>query len=189
MVNTELFKRLLYAKKGLLIEWIHVKGHGDSVGNNRADSLARGLLDAPRDVICALTAHVTNLQRDEPEILEVKKRVAAKIEPNFVVKDDVVYYIDKKVQDGDPRRVYVPKNSRQYLLRLAHDNGSFGGHLGIKKTHRKLCRFWWPQMVHQVMRHLSAVQKSDGSPYGLSSQHTSFEDIRTLPCGYCWSIK
>lgn len=51
VVNARLFKELLYVKKGLKIEWIHVKGHSDNEGNNRADALANSLLDKTNEEI------------------------------------------------------------------------------------------------------------------------------------------
>lgn len=50
----------------------------------------------------------------------------------------------------------MPRIARQYLLKLAHDDEKYRGHLGIKKTYRKLLRFWWPRMNKDVERYVKS---------------------------------
>lgn len=151
VINTDLFKQLLFVKNGLEIEWLHVKGHADCLGNIRADSLARSLLDEKCARICALSTTSNPLQTDNEEIEVIKDDIQRGLRRDLIIGDDeTVYYIDPRIEMGDPRRIYVPKSSRSYLLDLAHDNPLYGGHLGIKKTHGKLFKFWWPRMLRDI---------------------------------------
>lgn len=78
VMNTSLFKDLLMAKSGIQIEWIHVKGHSGVEGNQRADSLARSLLDDRADKFESVAARRHQIQLDDPEIEEIKKQIADK---------------------------------------------------------------------------------------------------------------
>lgn len=151
VVNTELFKQLLIAKEGLEIDWIHVKGHADTEGNIRVDMLARSLLSEESATICALSQGTRSIQDDSEEIEAIKKQIDGGLRPDLTIDDDgIVYYMDRRIETGDPRRIYVPQASRLYLLSLAHDDSLYGGHLGIRKTHSKLMKFWWPRLPKDV---------------------------------------
>lgn len=150
VVNIELFKQLLHAKKDLKIEWIHVKGHADNLGNIRADSLARAELDKNAEILCSAAEQARRVQDDSPEIEQVRKQIRQGERQGLIEEDGKIYFIDKRLPEQDQKRIYVPQESRGWLLKLAHDDPIYGGHLGIKKTHRKLIRFWWPRMHHDV---------------------------------------
>lgn len=166
VVNTDLFKKLIDSKEGLQIEWIHVKGHSETPGNIRVDNLARGLLESSLEVLNASIPFVSNLQQDiEVEVL--KSRVKHGQYDNFRVIDDILYFIDEKLPVDDCARIFVPEASRSYLLNAAHDDPMLGGHHGIKKTFRKLIRFWWPQMhkdVDDYVKSCEICQKFKSSP-------------------------
>lgn len=177
MVNVKLFKQLLEAKQGLDIEWIHVKGHADNVGNNRADALAKSLLCPKVATLCALSASETSIQESNPEIEQLKQELRKNQSDNLVLINDTVYFMDKKLPENCQLRVYVPKNARHHLLNLAHDDSMYGGHLGIRKTFRKLNRFWWPKMhqyVEQYVKSCDTCQK--------------FKNPAGMPPGYLHSI-
>lgn len=176
MVHTELFKRLLIAKDGLQIEWVHVKGHSGVRGNVRADSLARSLLDEHEESLNALAQKTTRIQED-PEMESIKRQIYNNERNDLIVEDDVVYYLDPRIEVSDPRRMYVPSLSRPWLLQLAHDNHLYGGHLGIKKTFSKLTRFWWPRMLHDVETYVKSCENCQ-----------AFKSKLGLPTGYLHSI-
>lgn len=175
VVNTELFKQLLNAKKDLQIEWVHVKGHSENVGNNRADTIARELIDKSTATLCAAITNRRRVQNDSPEILDMKEKIRKGELQDYIIEDDVVYYIDLKLDDK--KRVYVPNESRYWLLKLAHDDPIYGGHLGIKKTARKLIKFWWPKMHKDVEYYIKSCD---------TCQH--FKNPTGLPPGYLHSI-
>lgn len=177
VVNLDLFKELLCAKQGLQIEWIHVKGHADSEGNIRADNLARSLLDANSKILCAFQPTACKLQANNGEIKELVRQIEANESDNFILDDGIVYYIDRKRDQDESRRIFVPQESRGYLLNLAHDNQVYGGHLGIKKTHRKLCRFWWPQMYRDIEKYIKTCDNCQ-----------RFKEQKGLPPGYLHNI-
>lgn len=51
LIHVELFKQLLNAKENIQINWIHVKSHSNNEGNNRADAIARRLLEKHEEVV------------------------------------------------------------------------------------------------------------------------------------------
>lgn len=169
VVNTELFKKLLYAKQDLDIEWIHVKGHADDTGNIRADTIAKSVLDAKNQVLLAMQRSTTTLQQNNTEIEDLRLRIEQGIENNLQIIDNVIYHIDTKLPEGNQQRIYVPKDSRHWLLNLAHGDEKFGGHLGIKKTYRKLIRFWWPKLHQDVESYVKScdVCQKFKNPTGL----------------------
>lgn len=172
VINTDLFKRLIEAKKDLKIEWLHVKGHANTPGNIRADLLARSVIDEDAAAICSVSIGNKDIQGDDAEVTNLKKLISEGRAPGFVVEDDCLYRIDPKMGSGDPRQIYVPKSSVRYLLRLAHDNQMYGGHLGIKKTFGKLYKFWWPGKHKDVETYVRTCEvcqmfkRQHGLPYG-----------------------
>lgn len=150
VVNTDLFKQLLYAKEGLNIEWLHVKGHADNAGNIRADALAKSLLDKKPALLNCMSTSTSSIQEESSEIEELKKQIKQNQVANLRTIDGTVYYMDPKLPDNSRKRIYVPKTSRHWLITLAHDDAMYGGHLGVKKTYRKLTRFWWPKIHNDV---------------------------------------
>lgn len=89
-----------------------------------------------------------------------------------------IYYIDRKQLDESQRRtLFVPTESRHWLLTLAHDDMMYGGHLGIKKTFRKLLRFWWPKQHQDVENYVKSCPTCQ-----------KFKNPSGLPPGYLHSI-
>lgn len=177
VTHVKLFKDLLYAKEGLSIEWLHVKGHGTNMGNIRADTLARSLLDTKAAVLNAIMSDGSELQVNNDETVSLKQRIQRHEVPNMTIIDDNVYYVDRRLPDSSQMRLYVPRVSRHWLLTLAHDDFMYGGHLGIKKTLRKLMKFYWPKMsqdVEDYVRSCDTCQK--------------FKNPSGLPPGYLHSI-
>lgn len=177
VINVDLFKQLLYGKEGLEIEWTHVKGHSGNAGNIRADLLAKSMLDSKAETLNTIISSQIMIQQDNSEIDELKQQIEEGTVNNLRVIDDVVYHIDPKLPEGSNERIYVPKDSRYWLLNLAHDDIMYGGHLGIKKTYRKLTRFWWPQMHNEVESYVKSCDTCQ-----------RFKNPSGLPPGYLHSI-
>lgn len=177
LVNVELFKQLLDAKRDLDIEWMHVDRDSGNPGNVRADTLAKSVLDPKAAILYAMSTDVDKLQHDNDEIIELKEKIRSKQANNLTMIDDVIYYLDTKMPEGSQYRVYVPTISRHHLLTLAHDDNKFGGHLGIKKTYRKLTRFWWPRMHHDVECYVKSCTSCQ-----------RFKDPKGMPPGYLHNI-
>lgn len=177
VVNVDLFRQLFKGKQDLEIEWLHVKGHADNTGNIRADLLARSLLDTKAKLLNGIISSQYKLQENNEEINELKEQILEGTVNNLQIIDDIVYYIDHKLPENSNRRIYVPKDSRYWLLNLAHDDIMYGGHLGIKKTYRKLTRFWWPQMHQEVESYVKSCNLCQ-----------RFKNPTGLPPGYLHSI-
>lgn len=177
VINVKKFEELLNAKQDLDIEWCHVKGHSENVGNNRADILARSLLDQKAATLCALSSNSGLVQDDDPEINDIKNLIMRGSLPDMENIDNTVYFIDKKLPEGSQHRVYVPKKARHWLLTLAHDDEMYGGHLGVRKTFRKLTRFYWPRMHSEVESYVKSCDTCQ-----------KFKSPSGMPPGYLHSI-
>jgi len=154
VVNRKIFEQLIEAQRGLNIRWAHVKGHSDSFGNLKADTLARGLLSAQVERLCALSASARELQPASVELEELKRKVRACEAPHLIELNGKIYFLDTKLPEGSQHRLHVPETSQGWLMNLAHDDPTYGGHLGATKTHRKLLRFWWPKMYKEVQNYV-----------------------------------
>lgn len=177
VINTKKFEELLHAKDGLDIEWCHVKGHSDNIGNNRADMLARSLLDQKSATLYALSDDSSSLQNEDPEVEDIKKLINRGMLHEMEIINNVVYFIDRKLPEASQHRIYVPKRARHWLLTLAHDDQMYGGHLGIRKTFRKLIRFYWPRMHQEVESYVKSCDLCQ-----------KFKSPSGMPPGYLHSI-
>lgn len=171
VINTELFKELLNAKSDLQIEWIHVKGHATTPGNIRVDMLARGLLDSNIETLNAIVINASNMQSCDEEAEKLKSRIDKEKLQDFLIENEIIYYIDHRLPECDRKRIFVPKISRPWLLSLAHDDPMHGGHLGIKKTMRKLTKYWWPGILSNVESYVRSCEicQSFKTPPGLTN--------------------
>lgn len=177
VVHTDLFRSLLHAKQDLEIEWIHVKGHGDELGNIRADLLAKSLLDSKAEILNVIITSHNQLQQDNDEVQSLKDDINNGLSRDLAIINDVIYFIDRKFPEGHQERIYVPTESRHWLLTLAHDDVMYGGHLGIKKTYRKLLKFWWPKIHQDVENYVKSCDICQ-----------KFKNPTGLPPGYLHSI-
>lgn len=177
IINEKLFKELKSMKEALNIQWVHVKGHGTHPGNIRADNLAGSALNRKTEILCAATTTGRRLQTANDEVEALKRSIEQGDVNNLVVEDNMVFYLDKNLENDDQKRMFVPKDSREWLLRLAHDDIINGGHSGIKKTFRKLMQFWWPGMYKDVDTYVRSCDTCQ-----------RFKDHGGLPPGYMQSI-
>lgn len=177
VVNEKLFKQLLYVKSGLDIEWVHVRGHADTPGNIRADNLARAALEGELTALCGALTTGYKLQNDCQEIRDLRRDIERGLKQHLTIEDDLICFTDSKLPKEDQKRIYVPEQSRPWLMNLSHDNPIHGGHLGVKKTYRKLLRYWWPGMSRDVERYIRSCETCQ-----------RFKNPAGLPPGYLQSI-
>ncbi|KAG9508951.1 Myosin-M heavy chain, partial [Fragariocoptes setiger] len=177
VINVDLFKKLLEAKQDLQIQWIHVKAHADTPGNIRVDLLARRLIDGQAETLCLAATSGDKLQQLSDDVEDLKSKIKLGKLENFVLENDIVYYIDTKMPNADQKRVMFLERPVSGYLRLAHDDLLYGGYLGIKKTHRKLIQFWWPQMHQSVENYVKSCDTCQ-----------RFKNPAGMPPGYLHSI-
>ena len=99
-----------------------------------------------------------------PELKEIIENIDTL--DNFEIKNNTLYFL-QPVYNSNPNndqppqnkhrnpyptypRLAVPNSSRHTLLQLAHDDQVYGGHLGIRKTQKKLEHYWWPLMSKDI---------------------------------------
>lgn len=92
VVNQELFEKLIDAKEGLQIEWIHVRGHAITPGNIRADMLAKSLLDKNIHTLNVLAINKHELQNeDKKSEITFQKSLKRKID-NLAKENHTIFY-------------------------------------------------------------------------------------------------
>jgi len=136
VANQDRIKELIEATQGLDIEWRFTEDHAGDFGDDKADELARNAITST--VTCALVINFGKEQLADPDIKKTYEEIAKQGGDTsdryrmFRVIDELLNYVYEN--EGDPRLV-VPKQQR---LRLAHGDESYGGHLGVRKTMKKL---------------------------------------------------
>ena len=69
----------------------------------------------------------------------------------FEIVDDILYYVDKKLNNR--KRIVVPKCCRHKLMQEAHA-GSFAGHFAAKGMYDSLSRlYWWEGMYSDIHKY------------------------------------
>lgn len=153
IINEEIIQTLALAKDGLEVEWIHTRGHSDDPGNDKADKMARAVLEKQPLKLFAFKRVTRETQEADP----VLKIIISKINDlsnTFQLKDGLLHYIQQGGEQPGLLRVAVQNDQRHLLLQLAHDDEVYGGHLGNRKTARKLCQFWWPGMSSDLKEYI-----------------------------------
>lgn len=167
LANQKLMETLKKESDGLNIEWIYVKGHNDDSGNETADKMAKAVLGKH---LLAFVRISQEIQREDEDINKVFETIEE--HPRFMIEEDLLYH-QKPNDSSKQKRLVVPKSSRHLLMQLAHDDQLYGGHLGCKKTTRKLGDFWWPSMSKDVIDYVRSCpvcqlhKKPKGPPLGL----------------------
>lgn len=126
------------------IRILHVKGHSHNEFNDKAHNLATDTLKAQ----CAKLGlfkpiDITEDDNDEEMSLSIDRALKDPKAP-YLVKNHKLYYIDKNAPVNQKLKLFIPKNKRKDILKVAHDNKLFGGHMGVKKTREKLSDYYWP---------------------------------------------
>ena len=149
--NQALLIQLSDAATGLEVEWVHVKGHNNDQGNDMADRMAREALAQP---ILSFVKLTQDILREDPELEQILDSIDEQ-SGKFLMVSNLLYHQRPDEEKSVPRLV-VPTHYRELLLRLAHDDQLYGGHLGCRKTMKKLHQFWWPNMSGVVTRYVRA---------------------------------
>lgn len=140
IINETLLKELAVIKSKLSIKCIHIKGHSNDTHNDEVDRMAIAELEKSFVPCGLLTAPIEIDQSNDPEIREIIEKLATDIntQENFVQVNQKLYFVDPRLPTTNRLRLVVPKIYRQKLIKTAHDDPIYGGHLGIKKTYNKL---------------------------------------------------
>lgn len=156
VVNELILKKLLCLKARLHIICIHVKGHADDENNIKVDQMAREKLLEALPVCLTVASQPVITQEDDEEIQTIIKKLGGndRLQEKFILIDGNLHYVDPNLPLVQRNRLFVPKRSRALLLRIAHDDPIYGGHLGRKKTRAKLCGYYWPSMQTDIDRHI-----------------------------------
>jgi len=152
VVNEAILKNLDSMRKRLNIRCLHVKGHSADPNNSMADLMARDALEQSFVSCGSIAAPPTFNQRDDPEILKLIENLDSNIslQEKFIMKNGMLCFVDPRLPCFRRNRIYVPSTAREHLLRIAHDDPIYGGHLGVKKTRSKLFGYYWPNMAIDI---------------------------------------
>ena len=138
--------------------------------NGMADWLSRSVhlpdpeADAEIDATCT-PVNVIGLTQEEEDVKTYARSpyippLNQWIEASRDIPEEDRKYLSKGT-DGlwysEPgRKLYVPKPLRESLLYWFHA-AKYGGHFGINKTHRRLCKwFYWPKQKEDVSAYITA---------------------------------
>lgn len=158
VINQELLKQLSQYLDQLQLKCIHVKGHSTDLHNIKVDRMAKEVLEKTISLgVISAQQPVVN-QTEDPEIQLIKNNLEAdpELQDKYVIKDDELYYIDHNLPVDCRERLFAPKASRKYLLKVAHDDPLYGGHLGRMKTKHKLMGYYWPKMGKDVATYIDS---------------------------------
>lgn len=72
----------------------------------------------------------------------------------FCIRENLLCCKETPHDAPEHYKLVVPKNQCHLLLQLAHDDQVYGGHLGVRKTLRKLRSYWWPGMSNDVAQYV-----------------------------------
>ena len=156
VVNEHLLKQLLEMKKKLNITCIHVKGHSNDTNNIRVDEMARNTLEGSLHSLLSIASKPDIDQNGDPEIEQIAKRLEEDetLAEKYTIHNQQLFYLDPSLPTAMRKRLFVPANARRLLIRIAHDDPIYGGHLGVKKTRIKLNNYYWPKMSTDIERHI-----------------------------------
>lgn len=158
VVNEELLKQLAEYMSLITIKTFHVKGHSTDIYNIQADQLAKAALTSTVHCGAIITQPPRIYQGDDQEIEMIKTNLELdpSLSEKYTIVDNQLYYLDHELPIDCRRRLFVPCTSRNLLLKIAHDDPLYGGHLGIKKTRAKLIGYYWPRMSSDVERFIKS---------------------------------
>ena len=91
-------------------------------------------------------------QQKEDDSLKLLFEAARQGDPEYLVKDDVLYGVNLQPKpDETPLKIVVPTPLRDRILQLGHDKS---GHFGHKKTRNHiLAHFTWPGVGREIQLH------------------------------------
>jgi ribonuclease HI/transposase InsO family protein len=167
--NRELLEQLANEMDSLKVTAVHVKGHSGDKFNELADTMAKDALNTETVRLAATSLEDAFDQGGDDTLQGIKEKLASgQAVKNYVLKDDKVWY-----EDHAGLHLVIPSDKREILLRLAHEDPIYGAHQGIKKTRRKLNRYYWEGIysdVERFVRSCNTCQLTKArrtKPYGL----------------------
>lgn len=147
VINKKALQDLCEAIGDLRVAAIRLPAHSGIPGNEKADQLAR------KELVGLLTVEDEDIDQEISAIVEQMEE-NDDLREKYVFKDRKLFMRVKNSQNQEILKLYVPKSQRGILLYFAHDNDTFGGHMGVKKTLKKLANFVWPQMQQHVTNYV-----------------------------------
>lgn len=154
--NRDLFKRFASYLSKINVQCLHVKGHATDSNNLEVDRMAKQVLEAEYK-LGFLAIGLQSLQQENDEEIElIKANLEADeaLRDRFTVENGELFYIDATLPEPFRKRLYVSEGSRKLLLKIAHDDPLYGGHLGIKKVRFKLQPYYWRGMSNDIERYI-----------------------------------
>lgn len=119
--------------------------------------MARSTLEPTTQTLLALKRIDLERKMEDPHLHAIIEAIDK--HGDFIIEDDALFHVKPGDSDSDlDKRLAVPHDHRHSLLELAHDDQVYGGHLGNRKTIRKLKQFWWPRMTSDVKEYIKYCQ-------------------------------
>lgn len=160
VMNERLLKELSDYRNQLKIRCHHVKGHSDDFNNDRVDRMARERLVQSLPACLTISSRPPVDQNRDEALKKLIEQLPK--DPNLQKDHELIegklYYVDNKRPALERHRLYVPESSRELLLRIAHDDPVYGGHLGSKKTRKKLAQYYWPGMPNAIDEYIKTCE-------------------------------
>lgn len=137
-----------------------MKGHAEDPHNLEVDRRAKETLENSIQTLGAIIDRpiVDRSDDDEIAILRNNLKTDASLAERFKDVEGELYYVDPHLPAYCRQRLFVPSKARTLLLRIAHDDPIYGGHLGIKKTRAKLAQYYWPSMNAEIEQYIRSCE-------------------------------
>lgn len=160
VVNESYLRELGEWKDKLNIKCLHVKGHSLDQNNDKVDKMAKDQLESSLDACLLMASKPLVSQHGDPEVMNIRNKLTEcpDLRDRYVIIEDQLYYLDPNLPANSRARLYVPANDRRLLLKVAHDDPIYGGHLGHKKTKSKLAGYYWPKMGTEIESYIQSCQ-------------------------------
>ncbi|RWS01320.1 hypothetical protein B4U79_13335, partial [Dinothrombium tinctorium] len=169
IANKDLFEKIYQLAMRKKLAWKHVAGHSGIRGNEEANLMATQTLDISETAFNSVKIADGDIDfKEEQKKDEYIQRKAAQ-GGKFIIYDKVVFR-----NDGNGRRIVVPRHLIDIILKTYHDSPLFGGHFGVDKTYNKIyAKFWWKGMKADVEKYIASCHKCQihkpppGKPVGI----------------------
>lgn len=159
IINSDLLQTIAAMKESIKVKCVHVRGHGVDPHNIDVDLMARSVLE--EDIcIASIVTRATIDQSSDNDIDRIKARLPEELglQEKFCIVDDKLFFMDPTLPVATRNRLYVPQSETTKLIRIAHDDPLFGGHMGVKKTKAKLREYYWPHMNKDIEKYVGACE-------------------------------
>lgn len=179
VTNKLTLQELIEARKGIIVECLHTKGHSCDAANIEVDQMARDRLEQHLHTCASLVLRPSMDQDEDREI----QGILSELERNSELRDrykiigDKLHYIDPRQPITTRYRLFVPETSRKLLIRIAHDDPIYGGHFGVKKTKAKLVKFYWPKMNTDIENYIKSCDECQQNKNPKTAQYGLLQPI------------